>query len=313
MSNTITGNISIEATLSGNITIGGGGSDTLGEAMSETGLAEYENDSTVIHPVVVKKVTAPNATTLANAAFANSWVEEVDAENVVTVGEGAFYSASYLKKLKLGKVTSVGKYAFRSMGTSENNDIELHLDVSTIDYSDYTLYQSKLKSLTVDSLATINGSVFESMNASGAVSFPDATELKANGLKNVKCNTLSLPNVTTIGQYALSSTEISSNYLKLDKVTTIPGNGCPYLKCNSLELPSVTSMGSRAFQLATVTDLYLPGDTMCALESGVDNVFYSCPIYTSADARVHVKASLESTYKADSNWSAIADKIVGDL
>lgn len=292
MSNTITGNISIEATLNGTITIGGGGSDTLAEAMSETGLAEYEFDDTVIHPVIVKKVTAPNATVLADDAFVNSWVEEVDAEKVVTVGEGAFYSASFLKHLTLGKITSVGNRAFYSMGASENNDIELHLDVNAIAYNDSTFYRAKLKSLTVDSLATINGSVFNDMVVSGDLSFPNVTEIGTNGLQSVTCNTLSLPNVITVG----------SNGFRFSKIGS-----------KSIELPSVTTIDTYAFRSANITDLYLPGDTMCVLGDVVSNVFMSCPIYTDSNARVHVPASMESTYKADIKWSAITDKIVGDL
>lgn len=312
----IGGAMSVSGTITGVITVstGGGGSDTLAEAMSETGLSEYEFDDTAINPVLVKNITAPNATTIANYSFNNSDIEELDAQNVVTVGENAFYNADKLKSLKLGTVTTVGSSAFYGMGASSDNDIDLHLDVNSIAAASNTFYNAKLKSLTIDSLDVIYSSIFEGMVVSGELSFPDATDLKYNGLNSVKCNTLSLPNVTTIsGQTALQNTEIYTNYLKLDKVATIANNGCQNLKCTSVELPSVTNIGTRAFVSSTVTDLYLPGDTMCALAEGADFVFYNCPITTSADARVHVPASLESTYKSDSKWSAITDKIVGDL
>lgn len=312
----IGGAMSVSGTITGVITVstGGGGSDTLGQAMSETGLSEYEFDDTVIHPVIVKKITAPNATAIASSAFINSDIEELDAQNVVTVGENAFYNADKLKSLKLGTVTTVGSSAFYGMGASSDNDIDLHLDVNSLAAESNTFYNAKLKSLTIDSLEVIYGYNFDGLEVSGAVSFPDATDLKYYALKSVKCNTLSLPNVTTIsGQYALQNAEISTNYLKLDKVATIANSGCQNLKCTSVELPSVTSISIRAFQNATLTDLYLPSDTMCVLGDTVSNVFVNCPIYDSADARVHVPASLESTYKSDSKWSAITDKIVGDL
>ena len=310
----IGGMMSVSGTITGVITVstGGGGSDTLGQAMSETGLSEYEFDDTVIHPVVVKKVTAPNATTIADLSFSNSSIEEIEAEKVYYVGESAFDGAQHIKKLTLGKLTAIGKYAFRDMGYI-GNDIELHIDISDIQQNDLTFRSAKLKNLTVDSLATISGYVFYGLKAAGTISFPDATVLENNGLYEASCNTLLLPKVTSLPYRSLYRLKVNSNTLTLPLVTETFNESCKELDCTTLILPSITSIGKNSFSSAKVTDLYLSGNTMCVLGDTVQNCFSNCPIYTSADARVHVPASLESTYKADSKWSDIASKIVGDL
>lgn len=166
---------------------------------------------------------------------------------------------------------------------------------------------------------------------SGSGKFCGLTELK---YIDITCDSLSeyclrgvsfteciIKGVKTVNSYELANSTAfhsGSAILTLQDVETINNygvNGCGYLA--SIYLPKCTSIGSNAFRLNYIlTDIYLGAETVCALANV--NAFDSTGIamtggYAKENARIHVRHELEEAYKAATNWSVFASKIVGDL
>lgn len=81
-------------------------------------------------------------------------------------------------------------------------------------------------------------------------------------------------------------------------------------KLPSIRLENASSIGASAFANCTVLhDIYLGKDSVVSISS---NSFNNSGITTDSTARIHVPESLASSYRNNSNWSAYADKIVGD-
>ena len=99
--------------------------------------------------------------------------------------------------------------------------------------------------------------------------------------------------------------------IKIPKVNSIGMQ--TFYNCNklaSIRLENCGSIGNSAFQYCTVLhDIYLGKNSIVSLSSGA---FNGSGIATDDTARIHVPADLASSYKINSNWSAYADKIVGD-
>ena len=81
-------------------------------------------------------------------------------------------------------------------------------------------------------------------------------------------------------------------------------------KLPSIRLENASSIGARAFANCTALhDIYLGKDSVVSVNA---NSFNNSGIATDSTARIHVPESLASSYRINSNWSAYADKIVGD-
>ena len=307
---TITGEIKIEGTLSGNITIGGGGPDKLEQAVSENGLAEFINDENVVRSIRIGKVVAPNATKIDDYAFYGmNTLSEVNAPNATEVGWFAFNNCYHLSKLSLGTLTAVGINGFYSVGsTAENTEIDLVVSATTL--PDSAFAYANMRNIKFTGLTSLAAGVLSYCKAVKA-EFPELLEITGNSFSRCEFGTLSLPKLATLPSSGEGFGYCKVADLTLPEVTTINQNNFRYADIPILRLPKCTNIGN-AFRGASVKDLYLGASTMAVLASAVSGVFMGCPIYTDDDARVHVPADLLATYQADSNWSAISSKIVGD-
>lgn len=139
---------------------------------------------------------------------------------------------------------------------------------------------------------------------------------------------VNLPNVTRIEEYAFAYC-LRLEILNISNVTFIGNNAFTYCKTlTSLNLPNVANVGSYTFdnclELANVylgnvgtigrdafawcsklTSVTLRSNTVCSLYNS--NAFDGC----HEDLRIYVPANLVSAYKTATNWSVLADRIVG--
>lgn len=156
-----------------------------------------------------------------------------------------------------------------------------------------------------------------------ALQYIDITcdSLSESCLRSVAYNECIIRGVKTVSTYHLAySTALSSGsaILTLTDAETIGSYGvsnCGYLA--NVYLPKCTSIGSNAFYSCyRLTDIYLGAETVCTL-ANVNAFNYTGIAMTGSwakeNARIHVRSELEEAYKAATNWSAFASKIVGDL
>lgn len=156
-----------------------------------------------------------------------------------------------------------------------------------------------------------------------ALQYIDITcdSLSDNCLRNVAYKECIVRGVKTVGAYHLAySTALYSGSAKLTltDAETIGNYGvynCAYLA--NVYLPKCTSIGASAFYSCyRLTDIFLGAETVCTLANV--NAFNFTGIamtgsYAKENARIHVRSELEEAYKAATNWSTFASKIVGDL
>lgn len=306
---TITGEIKIEGTLSGNITIGGGGPDKLEQAVSENGLAEFINDENTVRSIRIGKVVAPNAAKIDDYAFYGmNTLDEVNAPNATEVGWFAFNNCYHLSKLSLGTLTAVGINGFYSVGsTAENTEIDLVVSATTL--PDSAFAYANMRNIKFTGLTSLAAGVLSYCKAVKA-EFPELLEITGNAFSRCEFGTLSLPKLATLPDSGEGFGYCKVADLTLSEVTAINSSNFRYADIPILRLPKCTFVGNTAFRGSSVKDLWLGANTVVHLNGAVSSVFMSCPIYTDPDARVHVPSDLLATYQ--SYWPDISDKIVGD-
>ena len=107
--------------------------------------------------------------------------------------------------------------------------------------------------------------------------------------------------------YIMRYIERSIESIKLSSIISI--GDYAFASCTSLtdvSFPNVTSIGNGAFrECSSLTTIYVGTNTstVCTLPS--INVFRNCTNLTN----IYVPASLVDSYKSDTNWSILADKI----
>lgn len=318
-----------------------GGTDTLGEAMTTNGLSQYVYTGSTYEKPKVNKLVLQNVTEIGTYAFEKDTVfSEVSAPNVTTVNSNAFRDDTVLKKVSLPSVTSfstgvfigcssleeidtnippVGAQMFYNAGVNDSVNNKIDLDVTG--YYNQMFQNSYVRNLTVRGNNFSSGSnMFSRMTVYGDFSMPNVTTFGSGSSQFSQCyfyGDVSMPNLTATTRNMFNGAYFYKHSITFENLQTIAQS--TFNRANSIEaqglveltLPKVETIGSTAFSgCATLTDLYLPGTTMASLSSTVATIFSGCPIYTSSSARVHVNPDLVETYKTDSRWSAIADKIV---
>jgi len=191
-------------------------------------------------------------------------LKSVSGENVLTIGESAFYSVSStsgnknLQNIDFPKVTSIGNNAFAYCSGLQNADLP---EVTNIGYAAFRGCTS-LQSISFPAsvtLSTVNPTfdgcsslVSFTITGSGALSaIENDKALVRNGTEIIAypsaSGTVTMNTITTIGIYAFSGcTELQG--VSFTQVTTIGNNafdGCTNLQ--SVNFPLATTIGNSAF------------------------------------------------------------------
>ena len=275
-----------------------------------------------------KRISLPLATDLGKAFWSAGNIEEISAPLAVAVGGYGFSDAKKLKKFSLTLSVEKGiSYAFRNAGSSVvYTDSELDIDISfanfTANSANYMFNGLTARNLTVRGIAslTANSEVFKKMKL-GTLHMPDLVTLNAYvAFEQCTFGGLDMPILETIGssQRIFKDSVFGADAdIVFPALTQLPGGvfeGCTGAR--SMRLPVCTKITgatrTNSFP-AGMLDLYLPGSTRCTLASAPTTAFYNTQLLSDSAGRIHVPAALEEDYKNDTNWSAIASKIVGDL
>ena len=201
--------------------------------------------------------------------------------------------------------------------TADNYNDYLGLGVVTVEAAPDTLSAAMVDSgnFAPDKVVTVNGQAGDTFwgNASfGELTVNGCTIVGSGSVTGNQINKVSFPDATIIksqGIYNCSWIERKEDLL-VPKVETIEMYGISNMgHLASLELPSIQTLEGLALaNTSTLVDLYLPGDTVCTLTA--TSAFTSSGISSNANAKIHVPADLVDTYKAATNWSTFASKII---
>ena len=288
-----------------------------------------------IYANAVKAVKLGENVTIGAYAFYNcySLTSIIIPSNVTIIGTYAFYNCGSLTSVTIpSNVTRINTYAFYNCGSLSS--VTIPSNVTSIDtYAFY--YCCSLTSITIPSNVTSIGSnVFSNCDSLTSITIPNnAISFSTSTFSGCRSLTsITIPsNVTSIGKntfyncYFLSSVTIPSNITSIDtyvfyncyplssvtipnKVTSIGNNA--FYNCYSLSsitIPSnVTSIGSNAFLgCAGLNEIHLLPINPPTLST---NAFSNTP----SDFVIYVPQNSLEAYKAASNWSTYASKMVGE-
>ena len=232
----------------------------------------------------VKEVSMPSVTSLGGGAFANSKVEKVTCDSLITVGEDGFNGAKYLKEGNFPKVTTIGDKGFLGAG-SEVDELKLNLpNLTTLtggaqfqnssivngSFPKLTVipdwafsYTSKLKSIDLPNVTLIKGSAFgksavETVNIPKVEEVPDNAFRECSQLKKISC-----PNLKKVGSAAFFK---DFNLTTIDTESIEEVGRAGFSQCLSLgpvlNLPNLKSADYQAFcTLKSLKEFHAPNLT----------------------------------------------------
>ena len=180
-----------------------------------------------------------------------------------------------------------------------------------------------------DRITTVGACAFLGCNALTAIDLPNVTQVKRNAFES--CNrlqTINLPKATDLGSGVFTNSAIQQADFPL--VTTI-GDGCFHVATylTSANLPLVTALPNNAFRssairtadFAAVTNINRTAFTDCQhLETLIIRTPSVCVIsdisvalrgskIASGTGYIYVPDNLVDSYKAATNWVALANQI----
>lgn len=206
----------------------------------------------------------PKVATIGDNAFNQSLLTSLDLPEATTIGNATFYG-SKLTSLDLPKVTAIGDSAFNSIVNLSSTSVTMNKKFNTNTEKDRIFGAGHWNHITFQWLND-DGTVDIPPNAfTGTFSTPAmraafmgiTTSVADNQFKEERgLTSISLPEVTTIGNYAFYATPLTS--LSLPKVTVIKTRAFMYSKLTSLDLPEATTIGEHAFQESKLTSLSMP-------------------------------------------------------
>lgn len=228
-----------------------------------------------------KLVLPASVTEIGNYAFANSWIKELNGEQVVKVGESAFMGCSVISKLTTnaeagaialggGKEVAFGSYAFSGcinlesatllttdMGTGvfmrANNLKEVTFVDGSTATGKYTFVDTALEKVRfADSVPTVDEGAFYGCTTLKEIDLANVREVKAYAFTN--CSALAkatnIENVTLFGEYAFYGAGLIGE-LDLSAATKIGGFAFASeevaAQYTSLLIPNVETIGDYAF------------------------------------------------------------------
>ena len=166
-----------------------------------------------------------------------------------------------------------------------------------------SLITRTMSSYTNDRVTSIGAGAFMGHSTLTSVNFPNCVNINGYALTGIggevgaftRCTsltTVSFPACTSIGNYAF----------------------CYCSRLTTASFPACTAIGSYAFYVChNLKSLYLTNSVVCTLSNS--NAFASTPIggYSASAGTygsIYVPASLVDAYKAATNWTYFADRIV---
>ena len=199
----------------------------------------------------------------------------------------AIVYCNMLQRVEIGTgVTSIGSYVFKPCYSLSS--VVIPSSVTSIGYAAFNRCYSLSSVVIPSSVTSINGQVFQYCYSLSSIVIP-------SGVKSIDGNTLQYC-------YSLSSVVIPSS------VTSIGGN--MFSNCYSLSsivIPSgVTSIGSYAFQNCYGMAFYDFSTHTAVSTLSNTNAFTGIP----SDCKIIVPDSLYDAWKAATNWSTYASKII---
>lgn len=228
----------------GNITAYSGSSrsitlpDTVG-GVKVTGIADAafggSNINVIIAPDSVKRI--------GNGAFKNCYgLAFAIAAGATELGDEAFYGCNNLSRLSLGKLTSIGKYAFRGVASESYyyDDITFSLDLSALtEIPEGAFIDSAISAVSLGNVGSIGLKAFRDCNALVSVDIGCLGYMPAGSFKGCR----------SLGE------------VRIGGLTYLP-NGS-FSSCESLEnvwLPDAEFIDSNAFEnCGMLTGVNLPG------------------------------------------------------
>ena len=246
-----------------------------------------------------------------NNVYRNS-VQKIGIGNSVTsIGASAFDSYSSLASITIpDSVTSIGEYAFSTCYSLAS--ITIPDGVTSI--GEYAFSEcSSLSSITIpDSVTSIGGHAFSTCYSLSSITIPDSvTSIGGHAFRYCpSLASITIPDgVTSIGESSFSGCSSLASITIPDGVTSIGEyavNNCYSLA--SITMPNgVTSIGGSAFYNCYSVAFY--DFTACTTVPKLSNKNAFTNI--SADCQIRVPASLVNAWKAATNWSTYANRIVG--
>ena len=273
----------------------------------------------------LQKLTLTSATKFVLRLGYNNSLQEVDAPELVIVGDHVFYDCSALTTVSLPAATSIGHEAFQycaalttvnlPKATSIGNyafdncyaltTVNLPMATSIGDYAFHNCYA--LATVNLPMVTSIGGNAFGWCNALATVNLPEATDIGSEAFYG--CNslsTVSLPSVANIEQYAFDACYALTS-LSLGAIPPTLGSDV-FHRCPSprfLQLVGADGNPLTGTELTNAVDAY----TAEADGDDTDNLWYGwlineplpvqqLTIKVNGGSAISNKASLEEAIKA---------------
>ena len=263
--------------------------------------------------------------------YYNQNLTSVNFPACITIGPLAFYTCYKLTAVDFPVCTSIGASAFAQCGSLTN----VSFPACTTIGSSAFVYCSNLTNVSFPACKSINQYAFYSCPNLTTASFPACTSVRDYAFNRCsKLTSIDLPVCKEIGSFAFNycSSLASINFPACLNVynsafqscvglTTVNLPACSrieyvaFANCTNLtsvNLGNCSYIGTYTFnQCKNLTTLVLKSSGMAQL--GGATAFSGTPMAASANGvwgSIYVPASLVSSYKANTNWAAFAERIV---
>lgn len=212
-----------------------------------------------------------------------------------------------VKKIEIGKNAFLSKYCFQELRSLKAISITKDMNFDC----DYAFNSCGIEYITIPQSATkININFFENCKNLATVSIPPSViKIYKNAFYHTVLRRICIPkNADLIALYALSDNAINSLSIPagITKINTYSIYGCNLL-CSIAMLGQIDTIDNCAF--ANCKSLKTVDFTHCITVPTLKsiNAFSDC----ASDLQILVPAALVDEWKAATNWTTYADKIVG--
>ena len=228
---------------------------------------------------------------------------------LLSLASGMFQNCTKLTDVYVPKLKSGNSYAFSGCSSLEEIDLR---NLTSVSYSMFSGC-SKLARITLnDDCSTIGDYAFRGCSSLDNLSFPNVRSIGSYAFSGCsKLKNISIPKATSVSTRAFQDVPIgarSDDVLNLPSVTSIGqyiayGNG-PH----AIDFGSRITFGTYSLAYAhNLVQLILRSSTMCSLAN--TNALMHTPL-ESGYGWIYVPEDLVGTYKAATNWSTFADRII---